>query len=163
MKKNNFFIFLFVFLCIIALLSYDLVYGHIPEDAPNVIVKEIENYKMLFLPYPKEPIPNGDPAKLNFNVQKDNIDVVGLFASIIIKDKELGKIVDQIPYKFYPIGDIFIDHKFTNSSDYEIFLLAKINDDQKYSTNPLMAKFDISVREPKKGLLASAFDFFNSS
>ena len=84
-------------------------------------------------------------------------------SSIIIKDKALGKIVDQIPYKFYPIGDIFIDHMFTNSSEYEIFLLAKINDDPKYATKPLMTKFDISVREPQKGLLGSVFDFFNPS
>ena len=150
-------------MCLIVVLSYGLVYGHIPEEAPNVIVKEIENYKILFLPYPKEPVPNGDSAKLNFNVQKNNLDVYGLFASIIIKDKELGKIVDQIPYKFYPIGDIFIDHTFSNSSNYEIFLLAKINDDPKYATNPLMTKFDISVREPQQGLLGSVFDFFNLS
>lgn len=148
---------------LIAIISHSSVYAHIPEDAPNVSVKKIENYKMLFLPYPKEPIPNEDPAKLNFNVKKDDIDVYGLFASIIIKDKNLGSIVHQIPYKFYPIGDIFIDHTFTNSSEYEIFLLTKIADDPKYSTNPLMAKFDISVKEPKKGLLASAFDFFNLS
>jgi hypothetical protein len=149
-------------ICLIAIVSFHYIYGHIPEDAPNVVVKKIENYKMLFLPYPKEPIPNDDPAKLNFNVQKDNIDVYGLFVSIIIKDKKLGSIVHQIPYKFYPIGDIFIDHVFTNSSEYEIFLLAKINNDPKYQTNPLMGKFDISVREQNKGLLASTFDFFKN-
>lgn len=146
---------------LIVIISYSSVFAYILEDAPNVSVKKIKNYKMLFLPYPKEPIPNEDPAKLNFNVKKDDIDVYGLFASIIIKDKNLGSIVHQIPYKFYPIGDIFIDHTFTNSSEYEIFLLTKIADDPKYSTNPLMAKFDLSVREPKKGLLGSAFDFFN--
>lgn len=163
MKGNTFFRIELTFICLIVSLAYNSVYGHIPEDAPNVIVKEIENYKILFLPYPKEPVPNGDSTKLNFNVQKDDLDVYGLFASIIIKDKEVGKIVDQIPYKFYPIGDIFIEHMFTSSSEYEIFLLAKINDDPKFATNPLMTKFDISVREPQKGLLGSVFDFFNQS
>ena len=157
-KKVLFFNFIFVLLVLqIILVS---THAHIPDDYPGVIVKNIDEYKVKLLPYPKEPIPNDNSTRLNFNIQKDNLDVFGLFASIIIKDKKSNSILDQIPYKFYPVGDFLVKYIFVNSSDYEVLLQTKINNDPKYETVPLIANFDITVKD-SSDFVDSLFNFLN--
>ncbi|MDQ3961702.1 MAG: hypothetical protein M3230_04395 [Thermoproteota archaeon] len=76
---------------------------------------------------------------------ENNTDVYNVFVSLIIKDRNSGNVVEQIPYKFYEFGDITLPYIFQNVSDYIITFQARINGDPKYEDNPLKANFDISV------------------
>ena len=122
-----------------------LVYAHIFSDTENAITKNIDKYQVVFLPFPSVPLPNDNFTKLNFSLLENNTDVYNVFVSLIIKDKESGNIVEQIPYKFYEFGDITFPYIFHKVSDYIITFQARINGDPKYEDNPLKANFDISV------------------
>jgi hypothetical protein len=79
---------------------------------------------------------------------ENNTDVYNVFVSLIIKDRNSGNVVEQIPYKFYEFGDITLPYTFQNVSDYIITFQARINGDPKYEVNPLIANFDVSVVKP---------------
>ena len=61
------------------------------------------------------------------------------------KEKNTGRVVKQIPYKFYEFSDITFPYKFQNNSDYMATLESRISGDPKYEARPLIANFDISV------------------
>jgi hypothetical protein len=125
-----------------------LAYAHIFTDTPNTITKNIGKYQIVFLPYPNIPSVNDNSTKLNFSLLENNTDVYNVFVSLIIKDRNSGNVVEQIPYKFYEFGDITLPYTFQNVSDYIITFQARINGDPKYEDNPLKANFDISVINP---------------
>jgi hypothetical protein len=122
-----------------------LAYAHIFTDTPNTVTKNIDNYQIDFLPVPNIPLVNDNSTKLNFSLLENNTDVYNVFVSLIIKDRNSGNVVEQIPYKFYEFGDITLPYTFQNVSDYIITFQARINGDPKYEANPLIANFDISV------------------
>jgi hypothetical protein len=126
-----------------------LVYAHIftgTQDA--AITKNIDNYQIVFLPFPNIPLANDNSTRLNFSLMENKTDVYNVFVSLIIKDRNSENVVDKIPYKFYEFGDITFPYIFQNVSDYIITFQAKINGDPKYEVNPLIASFDISVVKP---------------
>ena len=127
-----------------------LVYAHIFSDTENAITKNIDKYQVVFLPFPSVPLSNDNSTKLNFSLLENNTDVYNVFVSLIIKDKNSGNVVEQIPYKFYEFGDITLPYIFQNVSDYIITFQARINGDPKYEVNPLKANFDISVVNPSE-------------
>jgi hypothetical protein len=127
-----------------------LAYAHIFSDTPNTITKNIDKYQIVFLPYPNIPSVNDNSTKLNFSLMENNTDVYNVFVSLIIKDRNSGNVVEQIPYKFYEFGDITFPYIFQNVSDYIITFQARINGDPKYEINPLKANFDISVVNPSE-------------
>lgn len=127
-----------------------LAYAHIFTDTPNTITKNIGKYQIVFLPYPNIPSVNDNSTKLNFSLLENNTDVYNVFVSLIIKDRNSGNVVEQIPYKFYEFGDISLPYTFQNVSDYIITFQARINGDPKYEVNPLKANFDISVVNPSE-------------
>jgi hypothetical protein len=128
--------------------NLSLAYAHIFTDTPNTITKNIDNYQIVFLPFPNIPLVNDNSTKLNFSLMENKTDVYNVFVSLIIKDKESGNIVEQIPYKFYEFGDITFPYIFQNVGDYIITFHARINGDPKYEVNPLIANFDVSVVKP---------------
>jgi hypothetical protein len=157
-----FFIF-YIFIAAVFLFLYDisnliiyqeknlpLAYAHIFTDTPNTITKNIDKYQVVFLPYPNIPSVNDNSTKLNFSLMENNTDVYNVFVSLIIKDRNSGNVVEQIPYKFYGFGDITLPYIFQNVSDYIITFQAKINGDPKYEVSPLKANFDISVVNPSE-------------
>src|SRR5919107_1281347 len=127
-----------------------LAYAHIFTDTPNTITKNIGKYQIVFLPYPNIPSVNDNSTKLNFSLLENNNDVYNVFVSLIIKDRNSGNVVEQIPYKFYEFGDISLPYTFQNVGDYIITFQARINGDPKYEVTPLMASFDISVVNPSE-------------
>jgi hypothetical protein len=127
-----------------------LAYAHIFTDTPNTVTKNIDNYQIDFLPVPNIPLVNDNSTKLNFSLLENNTDVYNVFVSLIIKDRNSGNVVEQIPYKFYEFGDITLPYTFQNVSDYIITFQATINGDPKYEVNPLKANFDISVVNPSE-------------
>ena len=110
-----------------------LAYAHIFTDTPNTITKNIDNYQIVFLPFPNIPLVNDNSTKLNFSLMENKTDVYNVFVSLIIKDRNLGNVVEQILYIFQ------------NVSDYIITFQARINGDPNYKINPLIANFNISV------------------
>ena len=131
--------------------KYLLVYAHIFTDTDTqstAVTKNIDNYQIDFLPVPNILSVNDNSTKLNFSLLENNTDVYNVFVSLIIKDRNSGNIVEQIPYKFYEFGDITLPYTFQNVSDYIITFQARINGDPKYEDNPLKANFDISVINP---------------
>ena len=127
-----------------------LVYAHIFSDTKNAITNNIDKYQVVFLPFPSVPLSNDNSTKLNFSLLENNTDVYNVFVSLIIKDKNSGNVVEQIPYKFYEFGDITLPYTFQNVGDYTITFQARINVDPKYEVNPLKANFDISVVNPSE-------------
>jgi hypothetical protein len=156
-----FFIF-YIFIAAVFLFLYDatnlivyqqknlLAYAHIFSDTPNTITKNIAKYQVVFLPFPNIPLVNDNSTKLNFSLMENNTDFYNVFVSLIIKDRNSGNVVEQIPYKFYEFGDVTLPYIFQNVSDYIITFQAKINGDPKYEVNPLKANFDISVVNPSE-------------
>ena len=128
-----------------------LVYAHIFTDTQSTAVtKNIDNYQIDFLPVPNILSVNDNSTKLNFSLLENNTDVYNVFVSLIIKDRNSGNVVEQIPYKFYEFGDISLPYTFQNVGDYTITFHAKINGDPKYEATPLTASFDISVVNPSQ-------------
>jgi hypothetical protein len=123
-----------------------LVYAHIFTDKQDAAVtKNIGKYQIVFLPFPNNILVNDNSTKLNFSLMENKTDVYNVFVSLIIKDRDSGNIVDQIPYKFYEFGDITFPYTFQNIGDYIVTFQAKINGDPNYKVTPLTASFDISV------------------
>jgi hypothetical protein len=128
-----------------------LVYAHIFTDTQSTAVtKNIDNYQIDFLPVPNILSVNDNSTKLNFSLLENNTDVYNVFVSLIIKDRNSGNVVEQIPYKFYEFGDISLPYTFQNVGDYTITFHARINGDPKYEVTPLTSSFDISVVNPSQ-------------
>src|SRR5215208_2469181 len=128
-----------------------LVYAHIFTDKQDAAVtKNIGKYQIVFLPFPNNILVNDNSTKLNFSLMENKTDVYNVFVSLIIKDRDSGNIVDQIPYKFYEFGDITFPYTFQNVSDYIVTFQARINGDPNYKVTPLKANFDISVVNPSE-------------
>ena len=125
-----------------------LAYAHIFLDTPNTITKNIDNYLIVFLPYPNIPLVNDNSTRLNFSLTENKTDVYNVFVSLIIKERSSGNVVEQIPYKFYEFGDITFPYTFQKVGDYVVTVQTRINGDPKYEVNPLIANFDISVVKP---------------
>ena len=162
MYTSIFFFIFYIFIAAVFLFLYDttnlivyqqknlLAYAHIFTDTPNTITKNIDKYQVVFLPFPNIPLVNDNSTKLNFSLMENKTDVYNVFVSLIIKDRNSGNVVEQIPYKFYEFGDITLPYIFQNVSDYIITFQARLNGDPKYEVNPLKANFDISVVNPSE-------------
>jgi hypothetical protein len=110
--------------------------------------KIVDNYQIVFQTFPFVPYA-GENSTLNFSIlDKDNANVNNVYAALIISDKNTGKTVAQIPYKFYEFSDITFPFRFQNKTNYVATLQAKINGDPKYESQPIIANFDVNVDNP---------------
>ena len=128
---------------ILSLLHY--AYAHSTVNS-GAILKTIDNkYKIAFQLYPK--FANaGQNATLHFSIlDKMGSNLVGVYAAMVMKEKETGRIAEQMPYRFYESSDISIPYRFHDNSDYVATLLTRISGDSKYLATPLQADFDIPV------------------
>jgi len=144
MFKAIFLILLFLF--VFSVSNFHMVSSHIPENAPNVVVKKMDKYKVLFLPYPKEPIKGDNTTLLNLNIVDEDGDLKNIYSSVIISNKKNSSIVFQTPFKFYTTADISLPFSFPDNGDFIVSLLTKINGDTNYETVPIIANFDLKVR-----------------
>jgi hypothetical protein len=122
-------------------------YAHSTIDSGSV-VKIIDNkYQIAFQAYPKF-VTAGQDVALHFSiVDKSKSNLFGVYAALVMKEKESGSIVEQIPYRFYESSDISIPYTFHDNSDYVVTLLARPSDDPKYLASPLEVDFDTSVMQ----------------
>jgi ABC-type cobalt transport system substrate-binding protein len=132
---------------VVSLLSQD-AYAHSAVDS-SAVVKTIDNkYQMAFQLFPKF-ASAGQNATLHFDIlDEKGSNLVGVYAALVMKEKEDGAIVHQMPYRFYESsGNISMPYKFDDNSDYVATLLTRINDDPKYLATPLQADFDIPIEQ----------------
>jgi hypothetical protein len=120
-------------------------YAHTTVDS-GAISKTIDNkYQIAFQIYPKFARADQDTT-LHFSIVDDKgSNLVGVYAALVMKEKEGGAIVEQMPYRFYESGDISIPYKFHDNNDYIATLFTRISGDSKYLATPLQADFDIPV------------------
>ena len=109
------------------------------------VTKSVGDYKIVFQTFPFVPF-SGENSTLNFSIlDKDNSNINNVYVGFIIKEKDTGKIISQIPYKFYEFSDITIPYRFQNNTKYITTLEAKIPGDPKYEAKPLVVDFDFAV------------------
>ncbi|HEU4822298.1 MAG TPA: hypothetical protein VFS97_02630 [Nitrososphaeraceae archaeon] len=132
-------------------MSKGIAYAHIFTDTENAVTKNVDGkYQVSFLPYPVGLLVNDTSTKLNFSIMENNTDVSLLLTSLVITDKNTGRIVGQTPYKFHEFGDVTYPYIFRGDGEYKVAIQAKINGDPKYKSQPLMASFDVAVRDIQK-------------
>jgi hypothetical protein len=114
----------------------------------GAVVEIIDNkYQIAFQQYPKF-VSAGQDAAFHFSIfDKSDSNLFGVYAALVMKEKESGSIVEQMPYRFYESSDISIPYTFHDNSDYVVTLLARTSDDPKYLTTPLQVDFDASARQ----------------
>lgn len=113
--------------------------------------KMIGDYQVIFAPYPSLPFAGDNSTLLNFSIlDKENQNVNNIFASLIIKNKVNGSIIQNIPFKFYEFSDITFPYTFKDIGDYQVSLLVRINGDPTYSQRPISVDFDISATNPNQ-------------
>lgn len=116
-------------------------YAHSAIDG-EATVKNVDKYQITFQQYPKI-AGTGENATLHFSIiDRDSSSVQGVYAAMLMKEKNSGKVVEQVPYRFYEVGDISIPYKFNGSEDYVATLVARTNEEP---SKPIQADFDISV------------------
>ena len=113
--------------------------------------KNIGGYQIVFAPYPALPLARDNSTLLNFSIlDKENQNVNNITASLIIKNKINGSMIQNIPFKFYEFSDITFPYTFKDIGDYQVTLLVRINGDATYSQTPISADFDISAANPNQ-------------
>lgn len=111
--------------------------------------KTIDQYQIVFSPYPSTPKAGDNSTRLNFSVlDKNNNNIYNIYSALVISEKQSGKIIDQVPYKLYEFSDISVPYRFPKPGDYVISLQTRITDDEKYKAEPMVANFDISAFDP---------------
>jgi hypothetical protein len=143
----------FLFLLILSLFVCLNEYDHSQFTSGHFFgtTKNIGDYQIVFAPYPALPFAGDNSTLLNFSILDiDNLNVNNIFASLIVKNKLNGSIIQEFPFKFYEFSDITFPYTFKEIGDYQVSLLVKINGDPTYSQTPISADFDISAANPNQ-------------
>lgn len=140
------FLMFLVLLCLCLNIGSQVTHGHFFGTTKNV-----GNYQIIFAPYPPLPFAGDNSTLLNFSIlDKENQNVKNISVSLVIKTKENGTIIQNVPYKFYEFSDITIPYTFKAIGEYQVSLLVRISGDPGYSQNPISADFDISATDPNQ-------------
>jgi hypothetical protein len=123
----------------------NLAYGHFFGST-----KTVGNYQIVFAPYPSAPMAGDNSTRLNFSVLQNNTNVNNIYAAVVITEKQSGIVIEQIPYRLYEFSDITVPYTFAKPGDYTVALQTRIQGDDKYQTDPLIADFPISALDPKQ-------------
>ncbi len=120
------------------------VYAHYFGATVNV-----DNYQIVFSPYPATPKAGDNSTKLNFSVLDSNGDnLYNVYSALVVTEKQSGNITGQVPYKLYEFSDFSIPYTFPKPGDYVATLQTRIQDNPKYLANPLVVNFPVSALDP---------------
>ena len=109
----------------------------------------VDNYQIIFSPYPSTPIARDNSTTLNFSVlDNNNNNLYNIYSALVITEKQSGKIIEQVPYQRFEFSDISIKYTFPKPGDYVATLQTRIQDDPKYQATPMVANFNISALDP---------------
>jgi hypothetical protein len=79
---------------------------------------------------PTVPLAGSNSTQLNLSIlDKEDQNVVLVFTSLLIKEKESGKVVKTFPFAFHDFSDVTFPYMFEKAGTYVITLLTKINGD----------------------------------
>ncbi len=110
---------------------------------------KVDNYQIVFSPYPSTPLAGDNSTSLNFSILDGNgNNLNNIYSALVITEKQSGKVIDQVPYQRFEFSDISIKYAFPKPGDYVATLQTRIQDDPKYLASPLIASFDISALDP---------------
>jgi hypothetical protein len=108
--------------------------------------KTVDNYKIVFQPFPTMPAANDNSTKINLSIlDKENQNINAVFSSLIIKEKDSPEILKTFPYQFYEFSDMTFSYTFPKEGTYLVTLLSKINADPFYMETPLIVEFELPV------------------
>lgn len=110
--------------------------------------KQVDNYQVIFAPYPFNPVAGSNSTYLNFSVLDNGSNIFNIHSAVVIVEKESGTSVGQIPYKLYEFSDVSIPYTFSSAGNYIVTLQTRITGDEKYQAMPLEASFDLTVMSP---------------
>ena len=110
--------------------------------------KQVDNYQIIFAPYPFNPVAGNNSTYLNFSVLDNGSNIFNIHSAVVIVEKSSGTTVGQIPYMLYEFSDVSIPYTFPNPGDYVVTLQTRIAGDEKYEATPLEASFDLTVESP---------------
>ena len=145
-RRYVFLLILFLFVFLNEFDHSQFILGHFFGTTKN-----IGDYQIVFAPYPSLPFAGDNSTLLNFSIlDKDNKNLDNISASLIVKNKMNGSIIENFPFKFYELSDITFPYTFKEIGDYQLSLLVKINADPTYSQTPISADFDISATNPNQ-------------
>ena len=145
-RKYVFVLIVLLFVCLNECNHSQFILGHFFGTTKN-----IGKYQIVFAPYPALPFAGDNSTLLNFSIlDKDNKNLDNISASLIVKNKMNGSIIQNFPFKFYESSDITFPYTFKEIGDYQLSLLVKINGDPTYSQTPISADFDISATNPNQ-------------
>jgi hypothetical protein len=119
--------------------------GHLAHAHLLGIVTQVDDYQVSFQQTPQAATA-GQNTTLHFGVLQNNAPVGNVNMAVVIKEKESGKVVEQVPYKLHEISDITIPYAFPNNTDYVVNLLMRMDDGNKdHMVKPLTTDFDVSI------------------
>ena len=124
----------------ITITQIEITYAHFFGATKNV-----DNYQVIFAPSPSTPVVGDNSTSLNFSILENNTNIYNLYVATVVTEKQSGKIIGQIPYKFQEFSDISLPYSFNETGTYVVTLQTRITGDEKYQNTPLVASFDISV------------------
>src|SRR5205807_10387915 len=85
-----------------------IIYGHYFGAT-----KVIDKYQIVFQSFPFVPFVGNNSTTLNFSIlDNNNSNVNNIYAALVIKEKNTGKVIGQVPYKFYEFSDITFKYPF---------------------------------------------------
>src|ERR671918_2882622 len=105
MSKLSFIVVLAI--CSIIVIQTGVAYGHFFGATKN-----IDNYQVIFAPSPSTPVVGDNSTSLNFSVLENNTNIYNLHVAMVVTEKQSGKIIGQIPYKFQEFSDITLPYSF---------------------------------------------------
>ena len=112
-----------VLLIALSVLSLPIVslshYAHAHSTVDSgALVKTMDNkYQIAFQIYPKF-VSAGQNATLHFSILDENgSNLVGVYAALVMKEKESGTIVEQMAFRFYEYIDISIPYEFHDTTN----------------------------------------------
>ena len=86
-------------------------------------IKKVDNYQIVFQPFPFVPFVGDNSTTLNFSIlDNNNSNVNNIYAALVIKERNTGNILGQIPYKFYEFSDITFRYPFQHVGNFVVTL-----------------------------------------
>jgi hypothetical protein len=112
--------------------------------------RQIDNYQVIFMPYPAFPLAGSNSTYLNFSVLENGSNIFNIHSAVIITKKNSDTPVGQVPYRLYEFSDVSIPYTFAEPGDYVVTVQTRITGDEKYQATPLEASFDLTIDNPDR-------------
>ena len=87
--------------------------------------RQVDNYQLIFMPYPTFPTAGDNSTFLNFSVLENGSNIFNIHSAVVITEKNSDTPVGQVPYRIYEFSDISVPYTFAKPGDY-VALLAHV-------------------------------------